>query len=154
PQRKGAGRVIAAAVLSILVAGASQASSTASQPAAPAANRILVMPFENVTRNSRIFWLGEASALLLADDLNARGGASITPQARRHAFERLQVPPAAALTDATVIRIGQLVGAAQVIIGSLEFDNEILTVRARSIALEPGRVRTSAVEHGATGDLF
>jgi len=146
--------VIAAAVLSILVAGASQASSTPSPSGAPAASRILVMPFENVTRNSRIFWLGEASAVLLADDLNALGSDAITREERRHAFERLQVPPAAALTDATVIRIGQLVGAAQVVVGSLEVDNEILTVRARSIALEPGRVQTSAVEHGAIGDLF
>jgi tetratricopeptide (TPR) repeat protein len=112
------------------------------------------MPFENVTRNSRIFWVGEASAVLLADDLNALGSDAITREERRHAFERLQVPPAAALTDATVIRIGQLVGAAQVIVGSLELDNEILTVRARSIALEAGRVQTSAVERGAIGDLF
>src|SRR6478735_7896415 len=103
----------------------------ASSPAAPT-SRILVMPFENVTRNSRIFWLGEASAVLLADDLNALGSDAITREERRHAFEQLQVPPAAALTDATVIRIGQLVGAAQVIVGSLELDNEILTVRARS----------------------
>ena len=29
------------------------------------------MPFENVTRDSRIFWLSEAAAVLLADDLNA-----------------------------------------------------------------------------------
>jgi tetratricopeptide (TPR) repeat protein len=146
--------VIAAAVLSAFVVAAGQAP--APQPASPGppANRILVMPFENVTRNSRIFWLGEASAVLLADDLNALGSDAITREERRHAFERLQVPPAAALTDATVIRIGQLVGAAQVIVGSLELDNEILTVRARSIALEPGRVQTSAVEHGAIGDLF
>src|SRR5437867_12926833 len=71
--------------------------------------RILVMPFENVTRDSRIFWLGEASAVVLADDLNALGADAITREERRQAFERLQVPPAAALTDATVIRIGQLV---------------------------------------------
>ena len=31
------------------------------------------MPFENVTRESRIVWLGEAAAVLLADDLNALG---------------------------------------------------------------------------------
>ena len=37
-------------------------------PTSAPSNRILVMPFENVTRNSRIFWLGEASAVLLADD--------------------------------------------------------------------------------------
>ena len=76
--------------------------------------RILVMPFENVTRDSRIFWLTEAASVLLADNLNALGVNAITREERRAAFERLQVPPAAVLTDATVIRIGQLVGAAQV----------------------------------------
>ncbi len=50
------------------------------------------MPFENVTREGRIFWLGEASAVLLADDLNALGANAITREERQQAFERLQVP--------------------------------------------------------------
>src|SRR5204863_451771 len=37
----------------------------------PVRGRTLVMAFENVTREGRIFWLGEGSAVLLADDLNA-----------------------------------------------------------------------------------
>ena len=74
------------------------------QPAPPP--RILVVPFENVARDGRIFWLTEAAAVLLADDLNALGASAITRGGRHQAFERLQVPPAAALTDATVIRIG------------------------------------------------
>ena len=53
------------------------------------------MPFENVTRDSRIFWLSEAAAVLLADNLNALGANAITREERREAFERLQVPPAA-----------------------------------------------------------
>jgi tetratricopeptide (TPR) repeat protein/TolB-like protein len=120
----------------------------------PPPSRVLVMPFENVTRDSRIFWLGEASAVLVADDLNALGISAITREERRRAFERLQVPPAAALTDATVIRIGQLVGASQVVVGSLELSNDTLVVRARSIALEAGRVQTDAVERGPMSDLF
>jgi len=139
-----------AALVPVLTIALAQAASS---PAAPT-SRILVMPFENVTRNSRIFWLGEASAVLLADDLNALGAGAITREERRHAFERLQVPPAAALTDATVIRIAQLVGAAHVIVGSLELESDTLTVRARSIALEAGRVQTSVVEHGRMADLF
>src|SRR5678815_4270677 len=103
---------------------------------APNAPRVLVMPFENVTRDNRIFWLGEACAVLLADDLNALGGAAITREERREAFDRLQVPPSAGLTEATVIRIGQLVGAAQVIVGSLHMDGETLVVQARSIGLQ------------------
>ena len=53
------------------------------------------MPFENVTREGRLFWLTEASAVLLTDDLNALGAGAITRMERQQAFERLQVrrPP-------------------------------------------------------------
>jgi tetratricopeptide (TPR) repeat protein len=143
-----------ALLASLLTTTLAQAPAAPPPPPAAETPRILVMPFENVIRNSRIFWLGEASAVLLADDLNALGSDAITREERRHGFERLQVPPAAALTDATVIRIGQLVGAAQVIVGSLELENDALTVRARSIALEAGRIQTSVVERGPMADLF
>jgi tetratricopeptide (TPR) repeat protein len=116
--------------------------------------RILVMPFENVKREGRIFWLSEASAVALTDDLVAFDANPITRQERLQAFERLQVPSAAALTDATVIRIGQLVGAAQVIVGSLQLENDTLIVRARSIALDTGRVRTDVTDRGPILDLF
>jgi len=119
-----------------------------------AAPRTLVVPFDNLKREGRIFWLGEASAVLLTDDLNAVGTDAITRQERLQAFERLQVPPVAALTDATVIRIGQLVGAARVVVGSLQMENDVLVVRARSIALDTGRVQIDVTERGPLPDLF
>ena len=112
------------------------------------------MPFENVKRDGSIFWLGEASSVLLGDDLNASGLNAITRQERRQAFERLQVPASAVLTDATVIRIAQLVGAAQVIVGSLQRDADGLVVRARSLALDAGRVQADVTERGPVPDLF
>ena len=118
------------------------------------APRILVMPFENVTREGRLFWLTEAAAVLLTDDLNALGAGAITRTERQQAFERLQVPPAAVLTDATVIRIGQLVGASQVVVGSLQMDNDAIVVRARSIALDTGRVEVDVTERGPLPELF
>jgi tetratricopeptide (TPR) repeat protein len=122
--------------------------------AAQPPSRILVMPFENVTRESRIFWLSEASAVLLADNLNALGGSAIAREERREAFERLEVPPAAALTDATVIRIGQLVGASFVVVGTLQLQGETIQVRAKTIALEPGRIQSNVTEGGPLTDLF
>src|SRR5262245_35868379 len=95
--------------------------------------RTLVMPFENVTRDRSIVWLGEASAVLLADYLNALSVDAIRREERREAFDRLEVPPAAVLTDATVIRIGQLVGASQAVVGTLQLEGGDLVVRARSI---------------------
>jgi len=122
--------------------------------AAQAPPRLLVMPFENASKESRIFWLGEASAVLLADDLNAFAGGAITREERRQAFDRLQVPPAATLSDATVIRIGQLVGATHVIVGTLTLDGDALVVRARSIALEAGRIERDVTERGPMPELF
>jgi tetratricopeptide (TPR) repeat protein len=134
----------------ILTGGVAAAQTPAPAPDA----RVLVVPFDNVGLDGRIFWLAEASAVLLADDLNALGVAAITREERRQAFERLQVPPVAALTDATTIRIAQLVGAARLIVGSLQLEDEALVVHARSIALDTGRVQANVTERGPMADLF
>jgi tetratricopeptide (TPR) repeat protein len=120
----------------------------------PSAGRILVMPFENTAREGRLIWLTEASAVVLADDLNALGVGAFTREERQAAFERLQVPPAATLTDATVIRIAQLIGASDVIVGSLQGENGALVVRARTITLEAGRVAIDVSERGDLFDVF
>ena len=135
---------VTAVFLSVL-----RGSASGAEPA-----RILVMPFENVKREGRIFWLGEASSVLLTDDLATLGANPIDRAERQQAFERLQVPPVAALTDATIIRIGQLVGADRVVVGTLQLDGETLVVRARSIAIEAGRVQVNVTEQGPLPDLY
>src|SRR5262245_1512515 len=138
------------AVLTLVVM-APPARSGAQAPAAP---RILVMPFDSVTRDASLFWLSEASSVLLADNLNALGISAIGRDERREAFERLQVPPNVMLTDATVIRIGQLVGAGEVITGSVQMDRETLVIRARGIALETARVTHGSTERGPADEIF
>lgn len=126
--------------------------------AAPAQNasagRILVMPFETGTPDAKSSWLGEASSVLLAEDLNALGGIAFTRDERLRAFERLQVPPAANLSYATIIKIGQLLGAAQVLTGSLRLGGDDLEVRARVVRLDTGHMRNELVEHGPPADMF
>jgi tetratricopeptide (TPR) repeat protein len=116
--------------------------------------RTLVVPFENVKRDGTIFWLTEAAAMLLTDDLKALGANAIDRPERQQAFERLQVPPVVTLTDATVIRVGQIVGATRVVVGSLQRDGDILVIRARSIALETGRMQLDVTERGPLAELF
>src|SRR5205807_3815205 len=55
----------------------------------PPSGRVLVMPFENVTHDGRIIWMGEAAAVLLADDLNAFGVSAITRDERRSEERRV-----------------------------------------------------------------
>jgi tetratricopeptide (TPR) repeat protein len=142
-----ASRAAVLAIASAIMVGAPPA-------AADEAGRILVMPFDNIKRDSKIIWMGEAASVLLTDDLAAAGASPITREERQQAFDRLQVPPAASLTDATVIRIGQLVGADRVVVGTLQLDGDALVVRARSIALDAGRVQADVTERGALADLY
>jgi len=116
--------------------------------------RYLVIPFENPAREARVYWLSEGSAVLLADDLNALGRRAYTRDERREAFDQLQVPPVASLSHATVIRLGQLVGATHVVIGSFALTGSQLSVRAQNMRLDTGRMEREIVESGPLDNLF
>jgi hypothetical protein len=116
--------------------------------------RILVVPFETPGRDGRTYWLGEALAVLVADDINARGLGAITRAARERAYDQLHLPANAVLSRATVIRVGQIVGASQVIVGEVRVDGDVLTVRLRPIQIDVGRAGDEVTERGELKDLF
>jgi len=139
----------------LFVAPPRQASPSPGPASAPASGaRILVVPFENTQREARLTWLGEASAMLLADELNARGLAAITRDERVQAFDQLHLPVAAALSRATVIKVGQLLGASEVIAGSFRLSGEELVVEAHSIRIEVGRLEPQITERAPLKDFF
>jgi TolB-like protein len=114
----------------------------------------MVMPFANPDNTPKLYWLGEGSAVLLGEFLERYGARTMTRDERVRAFERLQLPPAAALSHATMIKAGQFVGATDVVIGSYELANDRLTLRVRVIQLEAARMGAEVVERGALTDLF
>jgi len=141
-------RTIRALALSTLFVLAADSAASAQSP-----GRVLVMPFD-AGREARAWWLGEGTSVLLAEDLQALGVDVINRDERLRAFARLQVPAAASLSHGTVIRAGQLVGAAAVVIGSLEVHGDTLTLRARNLRLDTGRLQPEIVERGPLTDLF
>jgi tetratricopeptide (TPR) repeat protein len=141
------GRRIIALVLGGLLLGPLGASAQTAQ-------RHLVVPFDNVSREASSYWLSEASAVILTDDLIALGATTITRDDRVRAFERLRVPPAAVLSHATVIRVGQLVGATTAVVGTIEVKGQDLVVRARSIRVDAGRMSAEIVESGPLTEVF
>ena len=147
-------RVVTAIASLLMVAGpASVAAQTQSAPAA-GGQRFLVVPFENPAKEATVHWLGEASAVVIADDLNALGRRAYTRDERLHAFAQLQLPPVAGLSRATVIRLGQVVGATHVVTGSFRLTSSQLAVRAQSVRLDTGRMEEEVLESGALEDLF
>ena len=128
-------------------------SSVRPVPQLPSA-RILVVPFETPTNDGSSYWLGDAAAVLIADDVNARGLGAISRAARTRAYDQLHLPPNTLLSEATVIKVGQIVGASQVIVGKVQVAGDSLTLRARAIHLEAGRADAEVSERGALSDLF
>jgi Tfp pilus assembly protein PilF len=117
-------------------------------------SRILVVPFENVQREPRLYWLSEASAMLLADELRARGLAAIPRDERVRAFEELHLPLSASLSHATVIKVGHLVGATEVIVGTLALEGDNLKVEAHSIRIDVGRLQPDVSDRAPLKELF
>jgi tetratricopeptide (TPR) repeat protein len=116
--------------------------------------RVLVMPFENAGKDPRFSWLSEAAAVLLADELNARAVPAIRRVERVRAFEQLHLPLTASLSRATVIKVGQLVGASEIIVGAYRLDNEQITAEVHSIRTDVGRLQPDVTERAPLRDLF
>jgi tetratricopeptide (TPR) repeat protein len=138
-------RPIIIALLCVLAAGA-----RAQTPG----HRILVVPFEDAGHEPRLHWLGEASAVLLADELNARGLGAITRAERVRAFEQLHLPPTASLSRATIIKVGELLGASEVVAGTFAVSGDQLTIGAHTIRIDVGRIEPDATERGPLPHLF
>lgn len=122
-------------------------------PQLPSA-RILVVPFDTPANDGGSYWLGDAAALLIADDVNARGLGAISRAARARAYDQLHLPPNTRLSEATLIKVGQIVGASQVVVGRVRVENGTLTIAARAIQLEAGRASAEVSEGGPLADLF
>ena len=121
---------------------------------AQGAGRILVVPFEQAQHEPKYQWLGEAAAVLLADELNARGLGAITRLERVRAFEQLHLPLSASLSRATVIKVGEVVGASEVIVGTFRIEGADLAVTAHAIRIDVGRLQPQVIERAALTDLF
>jgi len=131
------------------VCSAAQAQvSTTARPA------VIVVPFNSEGRDARGYWLREASAVILTDDLVSLGIGAMSRDDRRRAFDSLRVPGTARLSHATVIRVGQVVGAMRVIVGSSAISGDALTIRARSILLDSGQLLPEVVETGPLSTMF
>jgi tetratricopeptide (TPR) repeat protein len=141
-------RLVAVAATLTLAAAVQTAAAQTALPAT------LVMPFENEGTAPHLIWLSEGSSWLLAESLSRYGASPVSREERVSAFERLQLPPAAALSHATMIKVAQFVGASEVLVGAYRVSGEALTITVRSIGVDEGRLKPEVVEQGPLTDLF
>lgn len=144
----------AAAFVMAVIAFTAGGQTRAEAQAAPPRPAVLVVPFTSEGRDPRGYWLREASAIVLTDDLVSAGIPAMSRDERLRAFDSLRVPATAQLSHATVIRVAQVVGASRVIVGSCAIAGDTLTVRARSILIDAGQISSEVVESGPLAEMF
>ncbi|MPZ16523.1 MAG: tetratricopeptide repeat protein [Luteitalea sp.] len=114
----------------------------------------LVVAFEGAGDDPRLVWLGEGVATLVADGLRRAGRPTYSGRERARILEGMQLPTGARLSYATVVRVAEVVGAASLVTGTIELDQERLIVRTRSLDVDSGRAEPEIVERGPVSDLF
>ena len=90
--------------------------------------------------------------MLVADALDARGIAVVTRDVRVAAFDRLELPITVPLTRATVLRVGALVGASEIVFGDVDVA-DTLTVHARVVRLASAEETVVPADSAAMADL-
>jgi tetratricopeptide (TPR) repeat protein len=142
------------AIVVLLVASAVPVNAQAVSPPASGASRVLVLPFESPDNDPRGLWLGEASAVLITENLRSVGVNALTRTERVNAFEELNLPTEAPLSHASLIRVGQILAAGDLIVGKLRLSGNDLTIDARRIRLDYGRVQQQVTDKAPLRDLF
>jgi Flp pilus assembly protein TadD len=144
-------------IASLLVPAASAARRVVSQTGG--GPRPLVLPF-SVTVEAAVpggegaaFWLGEAAAILLSDELDARAVPALSRSDRVEAFARLQLPFVPTLTRATMLRVAEMVGASELVVGEVRLGTRMI-VKARVISVDAARQLQEVSEEGPGTDIY
>lgn len=87
-----------------------------------AAETVLVLPFENTTKNANLTWIGESIAETAMSELSLAGQLVCNRATRREGFRRLGLRTDAALSKGTVLKVGQVLDADYVLYGSYNLE--------------------------------
>lgn len=109
---------------------------------------VLVLPPEASTAPQEMAWVGEVVSDLLPGSLAAAGLPAVERADRLRAQEALEIPGLVPLTRATSIRIGEALGAAQLVIGSYRVEGKALTLSLRLLDSERGTLSSPFVASG------
>jgi Tfp pilus assembly protein PilF len=157
--RRPVRRPVIATLATVVLLWPAQSDARGDQSTVDGRPRPLVLPF-SVTVEAAVpggegaaFWLGEAAAILLTDELEARGIPALSRSDRVEAFARLQLPLVTTLTRATMLRVAEMVGATDLVVGEVRLGTR-MTVKARVISVDSARQRQEVVEEGPGTDIY
>ncbi|MBO0861753.1 MAG: tetratricopeptide repeat protein [Chloracidobacterium sp.] len=112
--------------------------------AAPAADSIVVMPFENRSQMAKYNWICDSFAILIGDVIDAHGIRVVNIDMRNQAFEKMHLSPSDLLTRAAMIRVAGAARANLALVGEFDIgeskDDVTISIVARLIETNEGRL--------------
>ena len=137
-------------LLAISLAGALQAAS-ADSPVITVA----VAPFANISKDTQTDWLGYGFAETLATKLCMVPGIQYVERSElSKALKELKLQDTALVDPATASKLGKIVGAEYVIVGSFQKIGDALKVDARVVNVETSVAAKSADDTGTMPGVF
>ena len=126
------------------------------KPAAKAVdNPIAVIPFKNLNSEPTLDWMKNGIAETMISDLKKSGKTRVV---ERDQVDRAMTEVALQNTheteDSTAAKIGRLVGAKTIVVGSYQRANKQLRINARFVSVETGEVLDTAKTTGPSADPF
>jgi outer membrane protein assembly factor BamB/TolB-like protein len=117
--------------------------------------RIAVMPFENITQEKALDWVGGGIAELLTTDLGKFSDFTLVERSRLNdALKEIKLGQSASVNPATAQKMGKILGADSIIVGSFQKFQDEMRIVARVIETETAEVRSTARVDGAYKNLL
>ncbi len=122
--------------------------------AAPGTQTVLVLPFDNSTRQPGLEWISEAFPEILGQRLSMQSLYLIGRDDRQQAFDRMGIPVNLHASRATLYRIATQLDANFVLLGSYSYQGQTFTARVQVLDMKALRLSPDQVESGPLTELI
>jgi len=127
----------------------------AAEPTKPPPGPAAVMPFRNLNSDTSLDWLARGMTETLISDLRASGRIQLVEREQLDAaLAELDLQERQQSTESTAVRVGRLVGARTVVLGSIQRAEQQVRINARFIDVETGVVLDTAKVTGPVDRIF
>src|SRR5262245_26699472 len=119
------------------------------------AGTILVFPFENLSNDRSLEWLGEGISELFVERLQFQPGTYVFSRDERlSSYEKLTIPETAVVSRATQLKLGWEIGADKVIVGRFSGTADDFRISAHTVDMEFSRASEEVTVRGKLQDII
>ncbi len=90
-----------------------------------AADNYLILPFFNLSNEANLQWIGESLAETIRDTVAAEGFIALDRDKREEGYRRLSLKASSQITKASILRLGEVLDADQVIYGTFDYKDPL-----------------------------